>query len=138
MVLLRPTIEKMIFLSSTVAINKSYIGKKELIKAIVDRLMKNNFSQHELELAKCLNNYSLNDEFTSYINEFVPKIMFDKVFPLNAKNDIQYYTCVELMKLQYKISSEKLTKCYDMIMSGQYDPIAKYRCKNAMYYVENN
>ena len=112
-------------------------GKKELIKVIIDRLMKNDFSQHELELAKCLNNYSLNDEFISYINEFVPKIMCDKAFPLNAKNDIQYYTCVELMKLLYKISSEELTNYYNMIMSERYDPIAKYRCKNAMYYVEN-
>ena len=108
-------------------------GRKLMIQQWIDRMIKGDYTKSELEIADKLSLYGRMDiEYKKQIKARYSELLCENIFPINARNDIQYRTCVIMLKLLHGFDSEKLASYYQELMKSDLDSVAKNRCERAM------
>lgn len=110
-------------------------AKSLMIDYWINQLLKNEYTEREYNLAKRVSDYYYSDEYKRLIEDRFSDLLCAKIFPIDAHNDIQYYTSVEILKILNRIDGKELEHFYLELKKRIKDPVALHRCNSAMKHL---
>ena len=113
-------------------------AKDVMIDNWIEQLLQNNFTKKEFDLANKLNDYTYLDEYSMLIRSKCSNLLSAKIFPIEAHNDIQYFTSIILLRMLHRIDSKHLDVFYRDLRPTIKDAVELHRCDCAMNHLDDN